>query len=76
MLAYSIPFRYDSYLSAVPSSQDTVTGFVLAGVGHRNAEGSNFLVVKAGLQINCVQMVPLLLASKPILKYRYGYSGG
>jgi hypothetical protein len=28
--------------------KDTVTGFVLAGVGHRNAEGSNFLVVKAG----------------------------
>jgi V-type H+-transporting ATPase subunit F len=34
--------------SAYPYVQDTVTGFVLAGVGHRNAEGSNFLVVKAG----------------------------
>lgn len=28
--------------------QDTVTGFLLAGVGHRNAEGQNFLVVKPG----------------------------
>lgn len=26
--------------------QDTVTGFLLAGIGHRNAEGSNFLIVK------------------------------
>ncbi|KAL3896122.1 MAG: hypothetical protein SGARI_007256, partial [Bacillariaceae sp.] len=25
---------------------DTVTGFLLAGVGHRNAQGSNFLIVK------------------------------
>jgi hypothetical protein len=29
-------------------SQDTVTGFVLAGVGHRTVEGQNFLVVKSG----------------------------
>ena len=28
--------------------QDTVTGFVLAGTGHRDAKGSNFLVVKEG----------------------------
>ncbi len=26
--------------------QDTVIGFLLAGVGHRNTEGQNFLVVK------------------------------
>ena len=29
--------------------QDTVTGFLLAGVGHRTAEKTNFLVVKPGL---------------------------
>lgn len=29
--------------------QDTVTGFVLAGVGHRTIEGQNFLIVKQGL---------------------------
>ena len=29
--------------------QDTVTGFILAGVGHRGTDGeTNFLVVKAG----------------------------
>ena len=27
---------------------DTVPGFILAGVGHRTVEGSNFLVVKPG----------------------------
>ena len=35
-------------LIAVIGDEDTVTGFVLAGVGHRNVEGSNFLVVKEG----------------------------
>ena len=33
---------------AVIGDEDTVTGFLLAGVGHRNAEGQNFLVVKPG----------------------------
>eukprot|EP01035_Chromulina_nebulosa_P036547 gene36547-49244_t len=33
-------------LIAVIGDEDTVTGFLLAGVGHRNAEGQNFLVVK------------------------------
>ena len=28
-----------------------MTGFVLAGVGHRTAEGSNFLVVKSGIHL-------------------------
>jgi V-type H+-transporting ATPase subunit F len=31
--------------------QDTVTGFLLAGVGHRNAAGSNFLIVKQDTQL-------------------------
>ena len=35
-------------LIAVIGDEDTVTGFLLAGVGHRNAEGQNFLVVKPG----------------------------
>ena len=29
-----------------PHAQDTVTGFLLAGVGHRTASSTNFLVVK------------------------------
>ncbi len=35
-----------SKLIAVIGDEDTVTGFILAGVGHRTPEGSNFLVVK------------------------------
>jgi hypothetical protein len=41
----------DLFLSKVECRklfQDTVIGFLLAGVGHRNAEGQNFLVVKPG----------------------------
>eukprot|EP00934_Nitzschia_sp_Nitz4_P003087 Nitzschia sp. Nitz4//scaffold6_size259037//237665//238377//NITZ4_001124-RA/size259037-processed-gene-0.96-mRNA-1//-1//CDS//3329557043//3077//frame0 len=33
-------------LVAVIGDEDTVTGFLLAGVGHRTAQGSNFLIVK------------------------------
>jgi V-type H+-transporting ATPase subunit F len=33
-------------LIGVIGDEDTVTGFILAGVGHRTAEGTNFLVVK------------------------------
>ncbi|KAF0682355.1 Aste57867_25493 [Aphanomyces stellatus] len=33
-------------LVGVIGDEDTVTGFILAGVGHRTAEGTNFLVVK------------------------------
>ncbi|KAJ8507185.1 hypothetical protein ON010_g18995 [Phytophthora cinnamomi] len=33
-------------LIAVIGDEDTVTGFILAGIGHRTAEGTNFLVVK------------------------------
>ena len=35
-------------LIAVIGDEDTVTGFLLAGVGHRNASSTNFLVVKSG----------------------------
>ena len=37
------------------SFQDTVTGFLLAGVGHRNAQGSNFLVVKQDTKLQQVE---------------------
>uniref|UniRef100_A0A7S2FRG0 V-type proton ATPase subunit F n=1 Tax=Florenciella parvula TaxID=236787 RepID=A0A7S2FRG0_9STRA len=33
-------------LIAIIGDEDTVTGFLLAGIGHRTAESSNFLVVK------------------------------
>ena len=31
--------------------KDTVTGFILAGIGHRNVEGQNFLIVKPGRHV-------------------------
>ena len=34
-------------LIAVIGDEDTVVGFVLAGIGHRTTEGQNFLIVKA-----------------------------
>lgn len=39
----------------LPPSQDTVTGFLLAGVGHRNADGSNFLIVKQDTKLTQVE---------------------
>jgi hypothetical protein len=36
------------FLTVLSLSQDTVTGFVLAGIGHRTIEGQNFLIVKSG----------------------------
>ena len=42
-------------LIAVIGDEDTVTGFVLAGVGHRNVEGSNFLVVKEDTPLQVVE---------------------
>jgi V-type H+-transporting ATPase subunit F len=35
--------------------QDTVTGFLLAGIGHRTAEGSNFLIVKQDTKLQLVE---------------------
>jgi V-type H+-transporting ATPase subunit F len=35
--------------------QDTVTGFLLAGVGHRTASGSNFLIVKQDTKLQQVE---------------------
>lgn len=42
-------------LIAVIGDEDTVTGFVLAGVGHRNVEGSNFLVVKEDTPVPVIE---------------------
>jgi len=36
-------------------SQDTVTGFLLAGIGHRTAKGSNFLIVKQDTKLQLVE---------------------
>jgi V-type H+-transporting ATPase subunit F len=41
-------------LIAVIGDEDTVTGFLLAGIGHRTTESTNFLVVKPGKE--CVQL--------------------
>jgi len=35
--------------------QDTVTGFLLAGIGHRTVEGSNFLVVKPDTDVRVIE---------------------
>ena len=38
----------DGKLICVIGDEDTVTGFVLAGIGHRTLEHQNFLIVKPG----------------------------
>ena len=42
-------------LVAVIGDEDTVTGFLLAGVGHRTAQGSNFLIVKQDTQLATIE---------------------
>ncbi|CAI5744823.1 unnamed protein product [Peronospora destructor] len=42
-------------LIGVIGDEDTVTGFILAGVGHRTAEGTNFLVVKPSTPISVIE---------------------
>eukprot|EP01033_Poteriospumella_lacustris_P006915 gene6914-4981_t len=42
-------------LIAVIGDEDTVVGFLLAGVGHRNAEGQNFLVVSSETEIPVIE---------------------
>jgi V-type H+-transporting ATPase subunit F len=42
-------------LIAVIGDEDTVTGFLLAGVGHRTPESTNFLVVKADTPLAVVE---------------------
>ncbi|CAE7642070.1 vatF [Symbiodinium microadriaticum] len=42
-------------LVALIGDEDTVTGFVLAGVGHRTIEGQNFLIVKQETEIPTIE---------------------
>ncbi|CAI5739179.1 unnamed protein product [Peronospora destructor] len=42
-------------LIGVIGDEDTVTGFILAGIGHRTAEGTNFLVVKPSTPISVIE---------------------
>ena len=42
-------------LIALIGDEDTVTGFLLAGVGHRTADKSNFLVVKADTPVPAIE---------------------
>jgi len=45
----------DGKLVAIIGDEDTVTGFLLAGVGHRTADKSNFLVVKGDTPLSTVE---------------------
>jgi V-type H+-transporting ATPase subunit F len=42
-------------LVAIIGDEDTVVGFILAGVGHRTTEGQNFLIVKADTEIPLIE---------------------
>mmetsp|Transcript_8562 Transcript_8562/g.12783 ORF Transcript_8562/g.12783 Transcript_8562/m.12783 type:complete len:117 (+) Transcript_8562:105-455(+) len=42
-------------LVAVIGDEDTVTGFVLAGVGHRTVEGQNFMIVKSDTEVPAIE---------------------
>eukprot|EP01038_Epipyxis_sp_PR26KG_P007982 gene7982-10823_t len=42
-------------LIAVIGDEDTVTGFVMAGIGHRTVEGQNFMVVKPETDFKLVE---------------------
>jgi len=53
-------------LIAVIGDEDTVTGFVLAGVGQKSVDGCNFLVVKSG---ECPALLRSASASSPYFSY-------
>jgi V-type H+-transporting ATPase subunit F len=42
-------------LIGVIGDEDTVTGFVLAGVGHRTASGENFLIVRKDTDVEEIE---------------------
>merc|ERR1712161_11247 len=42
-------------LVAVIGDEDTVTGFLLAGVGHRTSDYTNFLIVKSDTKLGQVE---------------------
>mmetsp|Transcript_29233 Transcript_29233/g.49345 ORF Transcript_29233/g.49345 Transcript_29233/m.49345 type:complete len:116 (-) Transcript_29233:353-700(-) len=45
----------DGKLVGVIGDEDTVTGFLLAGVGHRTIDGQNFLIVKQETEISVIE---------------------
>ena len=51
-------------LVAVMGDEDTVTGFILAGIGNRTAEGTNFLVVKPG---DCFEFSIIVVATTNLM---------
>jgi V-type H+-transporting ATPase subunit F len=51
-------------LIGIIGDEDTVTGFLLAGVGHRTAEGSNFLIVKQDTQLQQVEEAFMKLSQR------------
>ncbi|CAN0263877.1 unnamed protein product [Phaeothamnion confervicola] len=42
-------------LIGIIGDEDTVTGFLLAGVGHRTATSTNFLVVKGDTPVGAIE---------------------
>jgi V-type H+-transporting ATPase subunit F len=42
-------------LIAVIGDEDTVVGFLLAGIGHRTSDGENFLVVKNDTETKLIE---------------------
>ena len=42
-------------LVAVIGDEDTVTGFLLAGIGHRTTDSTNFLIVKPDTKLSLVE---------------------
>jgi len=52
-------------LIGVMGDEDTVTGFILAGVGHRTAAGENFLVVKADTEQDVIEKTFDKLTTRP-----------
>ena len=60
-----IAARTKGQLIGVIGDEDTVTGFMLAGVGHRDARGSNFLVVTKNTKVDQIEETFRSLTSRP-----------
>jgi len=52
-------------LVAVIGDEDTVTGFLLAGVGHRDSSGSNFLIVDKNTSVRDMENAFKSFTSRP-----------
>ena len=55
-------------------SQDTVTGFIMAGIGHRTVDGQNFLIVKPGDNNDALVSYISLLSVSFLWFCRYRYN--